>query len=39
MQTINGATVVYPDNDGATGEAERGPVVFGPTQNADAYGA
>lgn len=37
METINGATIVYPDNDGATGEAERGPVVFGPTQNADAY--
>ena len=36
METINGVTVIYPDAGGAIGEAERGPVVFGPTQNTDA---
>jgi len=36
METINGVTVMYPDAGGAIGEAERGPVVFGPNQNANA---
>ncbi len=37
METINGATVVWPDEGGAVAEAERGPLIFGPEENAGAY--
>ena len=37
METVSGATVVAPDRSGAVGEAELGPVVFGPGKNAWAY--
>ena len=37
MESINGATVVFPDPGGAEAEAERGPIIFGPDQNDGAY--
>ena len=36
MEIVKGVTVIHPDAGGASSEAERGPVVFGPNQNADA---
>ena len=37
METINGATVVFPDPGGAAAEAARGPAVFGPEQGNPSY--
>jgi mannose-6-phosphate isomerase-like protein (cupin superfamily) len=37
VETIHGATVISPAPGGAVGEANRGPVVFGPEQSGDAY--
>ncbi len=37
IEEISGATVVFPDVDGAAAEAKRGPIVVGPEQNDGAY--
>ena len=37
METINGATVILPDPNGAVAEAARGLVVFGPNETGEAY--
>jgi mannose-6-phosphate isomerase-like protein (cupin superfamily) len=37
MESIDGATVVFPHPDGVEAEAERGPVNFGPGENEGAY--
>ena len=37
MEKVGGGTVIAPDPAGAAGEAARGLVVFGPSENAGAY--
>ena len=37
METIHGATVIFPDPGGAATEAARGPILFGPDTTEDAY--
>jgi hypothetical protein len=37
METINGATVIWPEPGGAAAEAARGPAVLGPEQGNAAY--
>src|SRR5215212_3327355 len=37
METVNGATVILPEAGEAAADGEREPVVFGPSQNQEAY--
>lgn len=37
MESFNGAIFVQPDPGGSAAEIERGPILLGPTQTADAY--
>ena len=37
METIHGATVIFPDPGGVATEAARGPILLGPDTTEDAY--